>query len=116
MGTGIATYIASKNKTKQLILETPYLSITDVAKNRFPIFPIEKYLNYKFPTYEFIVHVKCPITIFHGTADRITPYNSAKKLFEIAPKKNSKMITIKGGSHSNLADYEDFQKGLDHIL
>lgn len=87
LGTGIATYLASKNKPKQLILETPYYSIIDVAKSRFPIFPVEKLLKYKFPTYKFIQEVNFPITIFHGTEDMVVPYKSAKKLFEVSPKK-----------------------------
>lgn len=116
LGTGIATYIASKNKAKQLILETPYFNIADIARHRFPFIPIEKLLKYKFPTNEFIVNVKSPITIFHGTSDRIVPYDSAKKLFEVAPKKLTKMITIKGGSHNNLLEYEEFQKAIDEIL
>ena len=67
LGTGIATYLASKNNPRQLILETPYYSILDVAKDRFPIFPVKKLLKYEFPTHQFIKQVSCPITIFHGT-------------------------------------------------
>lgn len=32
LGTGIASYLAAKNKPSRLILETPYYSILDVAK------------------------------------------------------------------------------------
>ena len=51
LGTGMATYVASKNSPKQLILETPYYSIIDVAASRFPMFPLEKFLKYKFPSF-----------------------------------------------------------------
>ena len=38
LGTGISTCLASKNNPKQMILETPYFIILDVAKHRFPFF------------------------------------------------------------------------------
>ncbi len=46
LGTGIASYLASKNNPKQLVLETPYYSILDVAKSRFPVFPVKRLLMY----------------------------------------------------------------------
>ncbi|MDG5489939.1 alpha/beta hydrolase [Psychroserpens sp. SPM9] len=116
LGTGIATYLASKNKPKQLILETPYYSILDVAKHRFPVFPVAILLKYKFPSNEFIVNVDCPITIFHGTEDKVVPYTSAEKLKAVASKKDITFITIEGGSHNNLIEFEDYLNGIDHIL
>ena len=53
LGTGMASKLAIKNKPKQLILETPYYSILDVAKHRFPLFPIKSLLRYHFPNYEY---------------------------------------------------------------
>ena len=88
LGTGISTFLASKNKPKQLILETPYYSILDVAKQRFPIFPVSSLLKYKFPSHEFIKKVNCPITIFHGTEDAVVPYTSAEKLKAVVPDKD----------------------------
>ncbi|WP_047547970.1 alpha/beta hydrolase [Psychroserpens sp. Hel_I_66] len=116
LGTGIATFLASNNKPKQLILETPYYSILDVAKQRFPIFPVSLLLKYKFPSNEFIVDVKCPITMFHGTDDGIVPYSSAEKLKAVAPKENTTFITIEGGSHNNLIDFDTYRKEVEQLL
>ncbi|MGC1472456.1 MAG: alpha/beta hydrolase [Psychroserpens sp.] len=116
LGTGIAAYLASKNEPKQLILETPYFSILDVAKHRFPIFPVELLLKYTFPTNEFIVDVSCPITMFHGTDDSVVPYVSAEKLKAVAPAKNTMFITIEGGSHNNLIDFEEYRMGIESVL
>lgn len=116
LGTGISTYLASKNNPKQLILETPYYSILDVAKHRFPIFPVSALLKYKFSSNEFIIDVKCPITMFHGTDDSIVPYSSAEKLKAIAPNDKTTFITIEDGSHNNLIEFEDYRSGIDSIL
>nr|WP_321225231.1 alpha/beta hydrolase [uncultured Psychroserpens sp.] len=115
LGTGISTYLASKNNPSQLILETPYYSILDVAKYRFPIFPVTSLLKYTFPSNEFIINVSCPITMFHGTNDGVVPYSSAEKLKIVAPR-HTTFITIDGGSHNNLIDFDDYTQGIEKIL
>ena len=116
LGTGIATNLASKNKPKQLVLETPYYSILDVAESRFPILPVEKILKYKLPTFQFIKEVMCPITMFHGTDDVVVPYKSAKKLFDSLPKGKATCITIEGGSHGDLRSFDMYHQHIENIL
>lgn len=115
LGTGIASYLASKNNPKQLILETPYYSILDVAKNRFPILPIKYLLKYNFPTYQFLSKTDSPITILHGTNDVIVPYSSAEKLLDLKLK-NLNFTTIKGGRHNDLIEFEAYQKEMKKLL
>lgn len=116
LGTGIATYIAANNKPKQLVLETPYYSVLDVAKHRFPIFPVAQVLKYTFPSHKFIINVDCPVTIFHGTDDRVVPYDSAEKLGKVAPQTKTNFITITGGTHNNLIEFDEYLRGIDRIL
>ncbi|MCF7568897.1 alpha/beta hydrolase [Sabulilitoribacter arenilitoris] len=116
LGSGIASYLASKNKPNQLILETPYYSIIDVAKSRFPMFPVEKLLKYKLPTHQYIQQVNCLVTMFQGTEDLIVPYKSAKKLFKISPKNLTTFITIQGGNHKDLNNYELYHTQIKKIL
>ena len=116
LGTGIATYLASKYQPKQLILETPYYSILDVAKYRFPIFPLKALLKYEFPSNEFITTVNCPIMMFHGTDDSIIPYSSAQKLKSVAPENKTKFITIEGGGHNNLISFDLYKDGIKALL
>ncbi|MDG1660502.1 MAG: alpha/beta hydrolase, partial [Winogradskyella sp.] len=86
LGTGIASYLASKNNPKQLILETPYYSILDVAKSRFPVFPVKRLLINQFPTFKYLPKINNSVTILHGTDDSLVPYSSGKKLDELALK------------------------------
>ena len=115
LGTGIASYLASKNSPKQLVLETPYYSILDVAEHRFPIFPLKKLLKYRFPNYKYITEVECEITIIHGTEDGVVPYSSAKKLSELNID-NLNFVTVKGGGHNNLSEFDTYKTTIDAIL
>ena len=116
LGTGIATYIASANNPKQLILETPYYSIVDVAKQRFPFFSVRHLLHYKIPSNEFIQNVTCNISMIHGTKDLVVPITSGEKLFKVAPQKMTSFTTIESGSHNNLVNFDDYNEIISEIL
>ncbi|BAO74884.1 hypothetical protein WPG_0654 [Winogradskyella sp. PG-2] len=115
LGTGIASYLASRNNTKQLILETPYYSILDVAEHRFPMLPVKQLLKYHFPTHQYLPNAKCPITIIHGTDDSVVPYSSGKKLSELGLI-NLNLVTVKGGDHNNLIEFDSYHKTIKTIL
>ena len=115
LGTGIASYLASKNNPKQLILETPYYSILDVAESRFPIFPVKSLLKYHFPTFKYLPKTNCPITIIHGTDDGLVPYASGEKLSKLNIEKLN-FISIEGGDHNNLIEFEDYHKAIQTVL
>ena len=116
LGTSMATKLAINNPTPHLILEAPFYSLADVAKYRFPIFPVEKLLKFELSNFKHLSEVEHPITIFHGTEDFVVPFDSGKKLADSFESKKVNFITIEGGGHSNLADFDTYQQELDLIL
>lgn len=116
IGTGIATHLASKNKPKQLILETPFYSLLDVAQDMFPILPVSLFLKYKFPSFEYITQVVCPIAIFHGTNDSVVPFESGQKLFRTISNGNANFFTITGADHNNLINFKAYHEGIAKVL
>lgn len=114
-GTGIASYLASVNDCKQLILETPYYSIPDLFDCYTFIYPTTRMANYKIPTNEYLQDVNAPVTIFHGTDDWVIPYRCAKKLKKVL-KPSDQFITIENGSHYDLNGYPLYKKTLDSLL
>ncbi|MEE9363803.1 MAG: alpha/beta hydrolase [Cellulophaga sp.] len=116
LGTGIATKLASDNNPKQLILETPFSSLIDVAKERFPFLPINWLLKYKLKSEEYIERISCPITIFHGTEDSVVSYDLGLRLYNAIPGENKKMYTIEKGNHNNLIQFDTYRNGIDAIL
>lgn len=114
IGTGIATKVASEFVPKQLILESPYYNLPDLAKKMFPFMP-SFMLRYKFRNDQMITLVKCPITIFHGTYDEVIYFGSSLKLEKLI-KKEDKIVPIVGGHHNDLAKFEVFHTELANML
>lgn len=111
LGSGFATRLAARRRANALVLETPFYNLIDVAKFYLPFFPVSTLLRFKFRNDQHILHVNCPIKMFHGTADKVVPYSSAFKLFSKAHKiKDIRLTTIAGGKHSNLNAYPLFRE------
>lgn len=116
LGTAIATKVASQNTPGQLILETPFYSLYDVAKQRFPLLPLKPLLKYQFDTYAYVKDVSSPVTIIHGTDDTVVPLFSGRKLFDSIPNSHKKMIVVQGGMHNNLIEFQKYQEEIDALL
>ncbi|HRP58469.1 alpha/beta fold hydrolase [Agriterribacter sp.] len=115
LGTGIASWLAAKRSCNQLILETPYYSMTSLVQHYLPIYPVSTLLKYKLPVYKYISLVNAPVTVFHGTDDKVIPYSNAHRLKEAMHTKD-RFIAIKNAGHNNLKDYPRFQNTLDSLL
>tara|TARA_R100001369_G_scaffold51222_2_gene78046 strand:+ start:150 stop:947 length:798 start_codon:yes stop_codon:yes gene_type:complete len=116
LGTTFAAYVASANNPKKLILETPFYSMTDVAKKRFPVLPVAQLLKYRFPTNTYMNKTNCPVVIFHGTDDDVVPYESGKKLAETLPKDRLNFISIPEGGHNNLIEFQEYKDSIEEVF
>ncbi len=115
LGTGFATYVAGNNICKHLILETPYYSLLDIGKTKYPLVMNKLLLRYPMRSDLYIRNVTCPITIFHGTGDETVEYKFGKKLLESVNDK-AELVTIEGGNHGNLAEYDVYWEKIEELL
>ncbi|RZJ99382.1 MAG: alpha/beta fold hydrolase [Flavobacterium sp.] len=114
IGTGPATYLASINNPKALILQAPYYNFSEMADSRFPFLP-GFVLKYKFETNTFISEVKAPVYLFHGNKDRIIPFSNSVKLQKLL-KPSDLFFPLENQDHLNMNDNVEFQKKLEMIL
>jgi len=115
IGSGFATYTASKTKPKLLILDSPYLSFKYIAQRYAPVFPHSLLLKYQIRTDHFIKNVDVPIYILHGTRDFLIPLKHAKKL-AAKNRKRTNLIKIERGRHNNLPSFPQYHLVLYDIL
>ena len=86
LGTGVATEIAQNNNYAGVILESPFTSMIDAAKNKYPFFPIKFLLKDKYENDKKIKKIKSPILIMHGQVDKIVPFWMGEKIYNMANK------------------------------
>ena len=84
LGTGIATQIAQNKKFAGLILETPFTSMVDAAKNVYPYIPVGLLLKDRYENDKKIKKINIPVLVMHGEADKIVPFKMGKKIYEMA--------------------------------
>lgn len=114
LGTGVAAYLASNEKCRRLMLETPYYNMPTLAKSYFPVYP-SIIVKYNFPVNEYVQKVEAPVSIFHGTADGTIPYSNSSQLKSLLKTKDE-YITIHGGDHNNLYDFKLMKEKIDSLL
>ena len=100
LGTGVATEIAQSNNYAGLVLETPFTSMIDAAKNFYPYIPVSLLLKDKYDNQNKIKNINTPVLVMHGEVDQIVPFRMGKKIYEIA----------------NQPKYSHFTKFDDHMM
>jgi pimeloyl-ACP methyl ester carboxylesterase len=118
IGTGVATFLARSGGPRMLILESPFLSMIDLASHHYPFLPrpiISMFLRYPLRNDRRIGEVACPVYLFHGAKDDIIPFDHSVRLERLI-RSPHRLIRIEGGGHNDLSDFGAFDRELDQIL
>ena len=84
LGTGVATEIAQNKNFGGIILESPFTSMIDAGKDKYPYLPVRILLKDKYESDKKIKNIKSPILIMHGKVDNIVPFHMGRKMYELA--------------------------------
>ncbi|MEL7197951.1 MAG: alpha/beta fold hydrolase [Pseudomonadota bacterium] len=107
IGSGTATQMAMEFRPGALILISPFTSLTDVASNALPIFPVRLLLRDKYDNSAKLSELEAPVLIQHGTADNVVPFEQGKALSE---KANDAVFESFEGAGHDLSFVREAQK------
>lgn len=80
MGSGPATWLASKKNPAMLILISPFTSIRAVVKSNFGS-TVQHLVKERFNNLQTIPEARCPVFILHGKKDTLIPEAQAMALY-----------------------------------
>lgn len=115
LGSGIAARIASWNRPRMLILDSPYRSFYRNAVRFGFILPLRWLLRYDLRTDEYLHTVTCPVHIIHGNKDRLISFRQSEELRSLYPDKVI-LHPVEGAHHNDLPDFPQFFELLYDIL
>lgn len=102
LGTGVATWVATKTDISGLILVSSYTSLAVVAQHHYPWAPVKYLLKHKFPAEAWAGNTDSPVLLFHGINDDIIPVKFARQQY-FNFHKEKKLVEIPCG-HNDILD------------
>ena len=100
LGAAVATEMATRFVSQGLILESPFVSIPEMARIVLPFLPIGFLLQTRYDVGATIKKIKVPLLVLHGDRDEIVPFSHGKTIFDKAPEPK-KFFAIPGASHND---------------
>lgn len=92
-----------------LVLDAPFSSLPDAAAHSYWFVPVRLLLRERYPSFERIGGVACPLVIFHGDRDAVVPFALGRRLFDAAPETSAGgakkvFVAIPGAGHNDLRE------------
>ncbi len=114
LGTGVAVHLASRRVVAGVVLDSPYSSTTDVAADRYWMFPVSLILRDRFSSSDIIAQVRAPLLMMNGALDRTIPIRFGERLFVLA-NQPKQFLTFDKAEHVVLTSPEGIAKTLEFI-
>ena len=98
LGTVAATYTAATQPVAGLILESPFTNAREMSGQHYGLFP-RFILRLRLDNLGAIARVRCPVLVFHGTADLLVPPRMGEAVARAAPGP-VELVWIEGAGHN----------------
>src|SRR5881398_3333200 len=102
LGSAAATYTATRHPVAGLILESPFTTAAEMARDAYRILP-RFILRLSPDNLGRIKQVRCPVLLFHGTDDRLVPVRMGMQVAAAAPGP-VEVVLIQASGHNDTYD------------
>ncbi|MGJ7524737.1 alpha/beta hydrolase [Variovorax sp. GB1P17] len=105
LGTGVAIQLVARQNFASLQLVTPYDTLLEVAKRRFPLVPLSLLLRNRFDSLTHSAEVAAITQVLLAAQDDVVPHERSEKLIAAWPTPVS-VQTIPDSDHYNIMELE----------
>jgi fermentation-respiration switch protein FrsA (DUF1100 family) len=100
LGAAVAAETAISFDNLILILESPFVSVPEMARAIFPLLPLRLLLSTQYNILEKMQRVKSPVFVLHGEQDEVVPFTQGRKVFAAAAEPK-RFYAIAGAGHND---------------
>ena len=112
IGSGPACYLAERHDVGGLLLFAPFKSAIRVVTG-VRILPIDP-----FPNLARVPRTRCPVLVFHGTADRVIPFSHGRAVAAAAGERG-RFVPVPGASHEAVCTalpFDEFRREFESLF
>jgi hypothetical protein len=100
LGAAVALRLAVERPPAALVLRSPFTSLADVGRLRYPWLPVELLLNDRYASAARVGRLTAPLLVVAGERDGIVPAALSRRLYDAAsvPKR---FVLVPGADHND---------------
>ena len=117
LGSHMAAYAAANRPLKKLIMVTPFDSVLNVAKRRYPIFPVETLLRHQFDTLAETPDIAVPTLFLLADSDSVVPLPHSENLIAHWPAEFADtVLRLPDTAHNDIVDSPLYWRAIAHFM
>src|SRR5438552_10436653 len=103
LGSAVASHVAARHDVAGLVLESPFTNALDIAREHYALFP-RFIVRLRLDNLANLRQVRCPVLVFHGTADRLAPLAMGRRGVAAGGGGPAELVLIQGAGHNDTYD------------
>ncbi|MEZ5464910.1 MAG: alpha/beta hydrolase [Lysobacteraceae bacterium] len=115
LGTGVASYVASRRDIERLVLVTPFDSMVSMAGARYPWLPIDWMLEERFESDRFLSGLDVPLLLLRAGRDEVIPPAATDRLIASLPK-TPDVIRFPNARHNDVDGFPGYWPAIAEFL
>lgn len=116
LGSAVATWLAAKRPVSRLVLVTPFDSIASVAKEIYPLAPVDLLLRDQYRSIDYVPEITAPVLVLVADDDRVIPYRNTMALVSRFPPSQLRVRTISNSNHNTISRSPAYVEALREFL
>jgi len=112
LGSGVATWLASRRPVARLVLVTPYNSIQELAAGQYPWVPVRWLLHDKYESWRYAPQVTAPTLMIAAERDDLVPRASTDALMPRFRAGLASLRVLPGTDHNSIATHPAYYGAL----
>lgn len=101
LGGAVAVDLAARKPVAGLVTFMTFTSLTEVARQHFPLVPVQPLMRFRFDSLTKIREVRCPVLLVHGNRDLLVPRGMMDRLAAAVPTVATR-VTVANAAHPDL--------------
>lgn len=116
IGSGIATFLASKREILKLVLITPFDSVLSVAQEKIPLYPMSLILRDKYNSIARVDSIDAQTLVLTAENDKIIGKKHSDNLVNKFPTSQVTIKVIKNENHNSISSNKNYYLYLKEFL
>lgn len=115
LGTGVAVHLASQRDVTAVVLVSPYDSITNIAKSRYPFAPVSLLIKHPFNSIKKAPTIEKPMLCLIASEDNTIPPKYSKRLVDKWGGQTTTKI-INHEDHNSINSHPEYWKTINQFV